>query len=95
MGRKSLAQKIFEKTAPGEEAGCSWIVAYDFSSKANPRFWSNLRRLSAKAPGSRLLQQSVYFTDSRRVARCVVSLATYYGASVELFKCLSVESLDG
>ncbi len=95
MGRRSVAEKIYEKIEPGEEEGCNWIVTYDFSSKANPKFWSNLHRLSAHSPGSRLMQQSVYFTESRRVARAVVSLAIYCGASVDLFKCLSIESIDG
>ncbi|HIH87953.1 TPA: hypothetical protein HA344_01940, partial [Candidatus Bathyarchaeota archaeon] len=56
------------------------------SGKPNPRFWANLRRLSALKAGSRLLQFSVYITRSRRVVRVAVRLARHYGASVEAFR---------
>jgi len=95
MGRKNLAEKIYYAIEPDTDSEDTWIVTYDFNSKANSKFWLNLHRLSMYAPGSRLLQQSVYSTQSRRVARAAVSLARHYGASVHLFRCVSAESIEG
>ncbi len=86
MGRRSLAEELYEEAEDGEEKKGRWIVVYDFEVKPNPRFWTNLHRLSAYSPGSRLLQHSVYLSDSERVARATVMLARHYEASVEVFK---------
>lgn len=85
MGRRSLAEELYEEAEDGEEEGL-WIVVYDFETKPNPKFWVNLHRLSTYSSGSRLIQHSVYLTGSKRVARAVVKLARHYGASVEVFK---------
>ncbi len=86
MPRKSLAEELYDDAEGCEDDHGNWIVFYDFEGKPNPRFWTNLHRLSALCAGSRFLQFSVYLTGSRRVARVAVSLARHYGASVEVFR---------
>lgn len=88
MPRKALADEFYD-AAEGveEEEGVEWLVLYDFSdSKPSTKFWTNLTRLAARSIGSSLIQQSVYRTRSRRVARAVKILAVHYGASVACYK---------
>ena len=85
MGRRSLAEQLYEESEEGEEKDGEWLIVYDFESKPNPRLWTNLNLLSSYASGSRLIQHSVYTTSSARVARAVIMLAKHYGAMVESF----------
>ncbi len=85
MPRVSLAEELYRDEEKRDDDS-KWLVVYDFTGKPNPRFWANLRQLSALKAGSRLLQLSVYLTGSRRVARVAVRLARHYGASVEAFR---------
>ncbi len=86
MPRMSLAEEFYNDEEECDGDGMKWLIVYDFAGKPNPRFWMNLRRLSALEAGSRLLQLSVYITRSRRVARVAVRLARHYGARVEAFR---------
>jgi len=92
LGRKSLAAKFYEETSEeddGEEE--TWLVMYDFSSKPNPRFWGNVRRLIGLVGEGSLVQYSVFMTRSRRGAMAAERLARHYGASVMVFKGEEIE----
>ena len=86
LGRKSIAQKIYEGLEGFEDEGGTWLVIYDFKSKPNPRFWGNLRRLKRFVGEGELIQYSVYKTGSRRGALSAKNVAEYYGAEVVIFK---------
>ena len=88
MGRRSLAQEYLDEV-PEQEGGeeGTWLVLYDFKGvKPNPRFWSNVKRLSALVGDSRLVQYSVFMTGSRRGAVAAVKLVRHYSGEVVVFK---------
>ena len=91
MGRKSLAEKYLDEVPDGEVEEGTWLVMYDFGSKPNPRFWSNLRRLNDLVGESSMVQYSVFMTRSRRGAIVANKLARHYGAQVDVFKGERVE----
>lgn len=91
MGRKSLAEEYLDEVPVAEEAEGTWLIMYDFSSKPNPRFWSNLRRLRGLVGESSMVQYSVFMTRSRRGAMVAEKLAMHYGAQVDVFKGEKVE----
>jgi hypothetical protein len=91
MPRRSLADEYYEGVGDLEGEGGHWIIIYDFEGKPNPRFWTNMHKLSAYHTASGFLQYSVYSTSSRRVARVAVMLARHYGGTVEVFKGESIE----
>jgi len=91
LGRKSIAQKIYEGLESIEDQEGTWLVIYDFKSKPNPRFWGNLRRIKGWAGDGELIQYSVYRAESRRSALTAVKVAEYYGADVVLFRGELVE----
>lgn len=65
-----------------DEVG-SWLVLYDFRSKPNPRFWSNLRGLVG---GGSMVQYSVVKMASKRGVVVAVRIASHYGTDVLVFK---------
>ncbi len=87
MPRRTLADEYYDDAEGVEdEEDEEWLVLYDFTdSKPSTKFWSNLARLAARSPGSSLIQQSVYRTCSRRVAKAAKMLAVHYGASVACY----------
>ena len=66
LGRKSIAQKIFEDLEGVEDQEGTWLVISDFKAKSNPRFWGNLRRVMRLARDGELIQHSVYRAESCR-----------------------------
>ena len=85
LGRKSVAEKYYEETPEHEENG-TLLVIYDFGSKPNPRFWSNLRRLLMLVGAGSVVQYSVLKMTSKRGMITSVKLARHYGANVMIFK---------
>jgi len=86
LGRKSIAQKIYEGLEGVEDEGGTWLVIYDFKSKPNPRFWGNLRRLNRLVGEGELIQYSVYKSRSRRGALSAMKIAEYYGGALSAMK---------
>ena len=85
MGRKSIAEKYYEETPEYKETG-TWLIIYDFGSKPNPRFWTNLRRLLALVGSGSVVQYSVLKMTCKRGVIAAVKLARHYGANVLLLK---------
>ena len=85
LGRKSIADKYYEETPEYEEEG-TWIIVYNFGSKPNPRFWSNLKRLLTLVDAGAVVQYSVLKTSSKRGMVTAVKIARHYGASIMVFK---------
>ncbi len=91
MGRKSLAQKIFEETEPDNEKG-TWLVLYDFKAiKPSSKFWTNQKRIQTIVGEGALIQYSVFKTQSKRGALTAVKLAQHYGANTEIYKAEKIE----
>ena len=87
MGRKSLAEEYLNEVPEGDkEKEGIWLVMYDFGSKPNPRFWSNLRRLIRLVGEGSMVQYSVFMSRSKRGAIVAERLARHYGAQVDVFK---------
>ena len=74
-----------------EEQEGTWLVMYDFDTKPNPGFWSNLKRIRDLLEKGSMVQYSVFMTKSRRGAIVAEKLARYYGAQVDVFKGEKVE----
>ena len=93
MGRKSLAEKIYEqvKEKHEEEEG-TWLVLYDFmGTKANTKFWTNIKRVEELVNGGSLIQYSAFTTNSKRGAITVQRLAKHYGAETVLYRAEKME----
>lgn len=87
MPRRSLAEDLDDWDDAGE--GGEWLMIYDFEGrKTSKRFWENLGRLAGVSPGGTLIQRSVFFTSSQRLATASKRLAAYYGAKTAVFKVL-------
>ena len=93
MGRKSLAEKIYEQVKKNhEEEGGTWLVLYDFKgTKANSKFWTNMKRVENLVDGGSLIQYSAYTTASKRGAITVFRLAEHYGAETILYRAEKME----
>jgi hypothetical protein len=60
MGRKSIADKIFEKYSEEEPGNGNWIIVYDFQGvKPSTKFYDNLERIQDNAIDGTLIQNSV------------------------------------
>ena len=91
MGRKSLAQKIFEETEPDNEKG-TWLILYDFKGiKPNSKFWTNLKRIQKLVGEGTLIQYSVFKTSTKQGAITAHKLAKHYGATTEIYKAEHVD----
>ena len=93
MGRKSLAEKIYEQVKKNhEEESGTWLVLYDFKgTKANSKFWTNMKRVENLVDGGSLIQYSAYTTASKRGAITVFRLAEHYGAETILYRAEKME----
>ena len=93
MGRKSVAEKIYEQVKEGyEEERGTWLVLYDFKGvKANSKFWTNMKRVENLVDGGSLIRYIAFTTDSKRGAIAVSRLAEDYGGETLLYK---VERMD-
>ena len=72
MGRKSLAEQIFEEykeEMPGEN---TWLIIYDFPGiKPTSKFYNNLNRIKTLATDGQLVQYSVFMTRDQRAAKAM------------------------
>ncbi len=88
MGRKSVAEKIYEQVKEDyEEERGTWLVLYDFKgTKANSKFWVNMKRVENLVDGGSLIQYSAFTTASKRGAITVSRLAEHYGGETLLYR---------
>lgn len=88
MGRKSVAEKIYNQIKEDyEEEKGTWLVLYDFKgTKANSKFWSNMKRVENLVGGGSLIQYSAFTTSSKRGAITVSRLAEHYGGETLLYR---------
>ena len=87
MGRRSIAEKLFERHEKKEKGGSTWLVVYDFTRSRPPtRFWDNLKRLQILTGEGTLVQYSVFMTRDMRGALAAVDLVKHYKGDVMLFK---------
>jgi len=93
MGRKSLAEKYYEQVRENhEEERGTWLVLYDFKgTKANSKFWSNMKRVENLVDGGSLIQYSAFMTVSKRGAITVLKLAEHYGGKTILYRAERVD----
>lgn len=93
MGRKSLAEIIYERVKEDhEEERGTYLVLYDYKGKkANSTFWDNMKRVENLVNGGSLIQYSVFRTTSKIGAVVVQKLAEHYGAETILY---SAEKID-
>ena len=87
MGRRSLAEQIFnkyEKEEPGED---TWLIIYDFPGmKPTGKFYDNLNRIKSMAEDGQLVQYSVFMTRDQRAAKAMRDLVKHYDGMVMIFK---------
>jgi hypothetical protein len=87
MPRRSIAEDLDDGDDAVEDG--EWLMIYDFEGrKRSKHFWENLGRLAGVSPGGTLIQRSVFFTSSRRIATASKRLAAHYGAKTAVFKVL-------
>jgi hypothetical protein len=94
MTRRSFADTYYEEAEDEpNEAGCMWLLLYDFKGKKpSTRFWSNLNHLKNRGAGASLIQYSALVTRSRRVARTIERLAEHYGAETIMFSGVHIDA---
>jgi len=84
---QSLAEKFLDETL-SEEDPSQWIIVYDFiQEKPSPKFWKNLQKLMSITTLTRI-QYSVLMAEKKGDAQAAEKLALYYGAVVEVFRCI-------
>ena len=87
MGRKSLAEQIFEPYSKEEPGNNTWLVIYDFQdSKPTTKFYNNINRIRGLAEDGQLVQFSVYMTKDQRAAKSVRDLVRHYDGQVMMFQ---------
>ena len=87
MGRRSIADKLFERHEKKEKGDSTWLVVYDFTrSKPPTKFWDNLSRLQEMTDAGSLVKYSVFMTRDMRGAHAAVDLVKHYKGDVILFK---------
>jgi len=88
MGRKSVAEKIYNQVKEDyEEERGTWLALYDFKgTKANSKFWVNMKRVENLVDGGSLIQYSVFTTGSKRGAITVLRLVEHYGGETILYR---------
>ncbi|HEX9914347.1 MAG TPA: hypothetical protein VGB32_05455 [Candidatus Bathyarchaeia archaeon] len=86
MGRRSLAERIYEELDEDVQKDGTWIVLYDFKeTRPGTKFWDNLKRVVALTGEGSLVQYSVYMTRSGRGARAAARLVKHYGGETLVF----------
>ncbi len=87
MGRRSLAQQIFEEYKNQEPGHDTWLIIYDFPGiKPTGKFYDNLNRIKTMATDGQLVQYSVYMTRDQRAAKATRDLVKHYDGQVMMFK---------
>lgn len=86
MGRKSLADRIFEYYQEEELCALTCLVIYDFENmKPSGRFYNNLIRVMVLAKEGAMLQYSCFMTNDQRAAKTLRDLVLHYGGEVFVF----------
>ena len=87
MGRKSIAEKMYQRHEHKEKGESMWLVVYDFTrSKPPTKFWDNLKRLQDMTDEGSLVQYSVFMTRDKRGAHAAVDLVKHYRGDALLFE---------
>ena len=87
MGRRSLADQLWETHRDEKPGAETWLIIYDFQeSKPTTKFYDNLNRIKSLAVDGELIQFSVYKTSDQRAAKTLRDLVEHYGGEVLLFK---------
>ncbi|MCK4702403.1 hypothetical protein KAT55_03495, partial [Candidatus Bathyarchaeota archaeon] len=87
MGRKSIAEKLFQRHEHKDNGDSAWLVVYDFTKTKPPtKFWDNLKRLQILTGEGSLVQYSVFLTHDMRGALAAADLVKHYKGDVMLFK---------
>lgn len=103
MGRRSIAEKHWNERArvdrywnleEKEDEKVSWMVAYNFKSKPNSKFWKNLKKVEDFSPDSLFSKLSLIISDNRHLAYTAVKIIEHYGGEVFLYKGLRVECVE-
>jgi hypothetical protein len=86
MGRRSIAQILFDEMEEIEDEKETFIIVYDFRGfKPSKRFWENLKRIGKENEDTGLVQYSVYLANGLKEAIVVARLAEFYGADAMIF----------
>jgi hypothetical protein len=87
MGRRSLAEQIWEHYSEEETGNETWLVIYDFKNTKPPtKLYDNLHRIKAFAEDGDLIQFSVFMTNDQRAAKAVRDLIRHYDGQVTVFR---------
>lgn len=86
MGRRSLAQQLFEEYKEQEKGENTWLIVYDFPGmKPSGKFYDNLHRINSLSGEGQLVQQSMYMTRDQRGAKAIRDLVKHYDGTVMMF----------
>ena len=87
MGRKSLAEKMYEQFKDSEPGDATWLIVYDFpGKKPSTKFYENLHRIKSLGTDGQLIRSGVYKTGDIRVTITLQLLIKHYGGEVTLFR---------
>jgi hypothetical protein len=87
MGRRSLAEQIWEPYSEEEPGAETWLVIYDFQNTKPPtKLYDNIHRIKAIAGDGDLIQFSVFMTRDKRAAKAVRDLIRHYDGQVTVFR---------
>ena len=87
MGRRSLADHLFEPYSDEEPGSDTWLVRNDFQRiKPSSKFYDNLYRIRALAEDGELIQYSAYMTREKRAAKTIRDLVQHYEGLVTVFR---------
>ena len=86
MGRKSLAEKIYEQFKDNKPGNTTWLIVYDFpEKKPTTKFYENLHRIKSLGTDGQLIRSGVYKTGDIRVAITLQLLIEHYKGKTKLF----------
>ena len=87
MGRKSLAEKLWQRYIEEEKGKETWLVIYDFHNTKPPtKLYDNIHRIKILAEDGDLIQFSVFMTRDQRAAKAVRDLIRHYDGQVTVFR---------
>ena len=87
MGRRSLAEQLWQQYSEEETGTDTWLVIYDFQNTKPPtKLYDNLHRIKALALDGNLIQFSIFMTRDQRAAKAVRDLIRHYDGQVTVFR---------
>ena len=87
MGRRSIAEQIWEHYVEEEKGTATWLVIYDFQNTKPPtKLYDNIKRIKILADDGELIQFSVFMTHDQRAAKSVRDLIRHYDGQVTVFR---------